>query len=481
MIELAQLALDEAVTAGAAYADVRAVTADSEALTVKNERVEGVERQTSRGIGVRVLVDGSWGFAATARVERGEVLAAARLAVEIARASATVQRWPVRLVPVDPLTAVWVTPHRQDPFDVGIDDKLDLLLRCTKAAGAVPGLAFAVASADAWRTRTHFISSEGAAIDQTIVQVGSGIKCVAIGEHDVQWRSYPNCFRGYCGSGGWEDVLALDLPAQVPRYAEEAVALLGAPELGAEDTTVILDGNQLALQVHESVGHPLELDRILGYEAALAGTSFVALDALGALRYGSPLVNLTLDSTTPGALGTFGFDDEGCPATRVPLVTQGVLRGVLSSRETAARLGPEATSNATMRADSWATMPLIRMTNIHLEPGDGTLDELIADTGRGVFMTTNRSWSIDDKRVNFQFGCELAYAIRDGRLGRMYRNPIYAGRTLAFWGSCDAIASRGAWRVYGTPNCGKGQPYQVAKVAHGAAPARFRNVRVGGR
>ncbi|HEY8341207.1 MAG TPA: TldD/PmbA family protein, partial [Egibacteraceae bacterium] len=259
----------------------------------------------------------------------------------------------------------------------------------------------------------------------------------------------------------------------------EAVALLAAPELPAGVGTVILDGNQVALQVHESVGHPLELDRILGYEAAYAGTSFVQVGDRGSLRYGSELVNLTLDSTTPKALGTFGFDDEGVPAQRVPLVVDGVLRDVLSSRETAPVLGEDARSNGTMRAESWHALPLIRMTNIHLEPGTGSLDDLIADTDEGVFMTTNRSWSIDDKRVNFQFGCEAAWEIRDGRLGRMYRNPTYTGRTTDFWGSCDAIAGPEEWRVHGTPNCGKGQPGQIARVAHGAAPARFRNVQVG--
>jgi TldD protein len=477
--ELAQLALDEAVSAGAAYADVRAVTEDHESLTVQDQRVEGVMRYSSRGIGVRVIVDGSWGFAATARLDRRAVLGAARLAVEVACASATAQRRPVRLAPVEHVSATWVTPHERDPFDVPVDEKLDLLLRCTTAASTVHGLAFAKASADAWRTMTWFVSSEGADIAQTIIHVGGGVECVAIGEHDVQRRSFPNSSRGYCGSGGWEDITALGLAEQTPRCAEEAVALLSAPELPEQTTTLVLDGSQLALQVHESVGHALELDRILGYEAAYAGTSFVDLAAIGSLRYGSPLVNLTLDSTTPKAFGTFAYDDEGCTAARVPLVVEGVLRGVLTSRETAPAIGPHARSNGTMRADGWAAIPLIRMTNIHLEPGEGTLDELIGEVDRGVFMATNRSWSIDDKRVNFHFGCELAQEIRGGRLGRRYRNPTYAGRTTEFWRSCDAIAGALEWRMFGTPNCGKGQPYQVARVGHGTAPARFRNVRVG--
>jgi TldD protein len=477
--DIAARALDDAVAAGADYADVRAVVEETESLTVQGQRVEGVARETSRGIGIRVLVDGSWGFAGTDRLDAQHVADAARAAVAIARAGVSLRRRPIQLAPLEVLTDRYVTPHQTDPFDVSVEDKLALLLRCTAAAHEVDGLTFAKASTDAWKTTKWFLSSEGARLDQTLLQVAGGVECVAVDDTQVQTRSFPNSFRGYCGTGGWEDVLALDLAERTPRYAEEAVALLSAPDLPEHTGTVVIDGNQLAIQVHESVGHPLELDRILGYEAAYAGTSWVAVDDVRTLRYGSDRVNLTLDSTTPGALGTYGYDDEGVPADRHPLVVEGMLNGFLTSRETAPALSAEARSNGTMRADSWSTIPLIRMSNIHLEPGEGSLEELLSDTGDGVFMTTNRSWSIDDKRLNFQFGCEVAYEIRDGQLGRMYRNPTYTGRTPMFWGSCDAIAGPEAWEVYGTPNCGKGQPSQLARVAHGAAPARFRDVQMG--
>ncbi|HVL98968.1 MAG TPA: TldD/PmbA family protein [Egibacteraceae bacterium] len=479
MREEAETALDEAVAAGAEYADVRAVLDETESVSVQDTRVEGVERQTSRGVGVRVLVGGSWGFAGTPRLERRGLQAAARTAVALARASATTQRTPVRLTPAEVMRGSWATPHATDPFAVDLGDKLALLLAATAAARTVAGLTLARASFDAWRTTKWFRSSEGSAIDQTILQVSGGVDCVAVRDGQVQSRSFPNSFRGYAGTGGWEDITALRLAEQAPRYAEEAVALLSAPDLPADVATVVVDANQLALQIHESVGHPIELDRILGWEAAYAGTSFLSPTDAGSLRYGSPLVNLTLDTTTPKALGTYGYDDEGVPAGRHPLVVDGVLRDFLTSRETAPRVSESARSNGTMRADSWATLPLIRMTNIHLEPGEGSLGELLEDTGEGVFLTTNRSWSIDDKRVNFTFGCEAAYEIRGGRLGRLYRNPTYTGRTTEFWGSCDAIAGPGEWTVHGTPNCGKGQPPQTARVAHGTAPARFRNVQVG--
>ncbi|TML32430.1 MAG: TldD/PmbA family protein, partial [Actinobacteria bacterium] len=238
-----------------------------------------------------------------------------------------------------------------------------------------------------------------------------------------------------------------------------------------------IDAEQMELQVHESVGHPTELDRIYGTEAAYAGTSFLKPGDLGSLRYGSEHMNVTADPTTPGGLGSFAFDDEGVPAQRVPVVSQGVLRGFLDSRETAARIGNG--SGGSMRADGWSRMPLVRMTNLHLEPGEGSLEELISEVDDGLFLQTNKSWSIDDKRLNFQFGTQVAWEIKDGKLGRMLRDATYTGQTPVFWGTLDAVAGRDEWLLHGLTNCGKGQPGQHAHVSHGTAPARFRNVQVG--
>jgi TldD protein len=247
---------------------------------------------------------------------------------------------------------------------------------------------------------------------------------------------------------------------------------------------MILDGPQLALQVHESCGHPIELDRVFGTEAAFAGTSFLTPEKFRTLRYGSDIVNLTADAVTPTGLGTFGYDDEGVPAQMTDIVKNGLFVGYLTSRETAQQLRalhPDAPqrSNGAMRADGWNRIPIIRMTNISLQPGDWTLDDLIADTDEGIYMITNKSWSIDDKRLNFQFGTELAYEIKNGKLGQMYKNATYTGITPQFWANCDAICDADHWVVWGTPNCGKGQPGQIAHTGHGAAPARFRNVQVG--
>jgi TldD protein len=475
--ELTGLVLEAAVGAGAGYADARWVREESEGLTVTDDRVDGLEAEDSSGLGIRVLVDGRWGFAASAVLDPARVRELAGRAVAVARASAALPGEPVRLAPVEPAVATWATPLERDPFAVPLADRVELLLAACDAQRSVPGLAHAKATVDLWRRRTVLWSSEGARLDQTVTQTGAGIEAVAIGDGDLQQRSWPNSFRGQYQAGGWEVVDAADLVGNAPRVASEAISLLAAPELPERVTTVILDGQQLSLQVHESVGHPLELDRILGMEAAYAGTSFVTPGDRGRLRYGSPAMSVTADATTPGGLGTFAFDDEGVPAQRSPLVTEGVVAGFLTSRETAAGLG--AGSVGAMRADGWGAMPLIRMTNVHLEPGRGSLDELIADTPDGLLLSVNRSWSIDDRRVNFQFGVEAAWEVKGGRLGRLYRNATYDGRTTELWGSLDAVCGPEAWVVWGVPNCGKGQPFQNARVGHGVAPARFHQVHVG--
>ncbi|HEX2031900.1 MAG TPA: TldD/PmbA family protein [Actinomycetota bacterium] len=463
--------------AGADYADARWVSEERESLSVKNQEMEGIDRSRSEGLGVRVLAGGYWGFAATARLADVEIERTARLAVEIARAAARLPREPVRLAEVDPVTDAWETPVREDPFAVPLSEKVELLMRASRQMRQVEGLSFAEAMLDFYRKQQAFASSEGAAITQTITHSGGGIEATAIGDGEIQRRSFPNSFRGHIAAAGYEHIRGLPLIDEAERVGREAVELLTAPDCPSMDTTLVLDSQQMVLQVHESIGHPIELDRVLRMEEAYAGTSFLSPGDRGELRYGSPLVTVTADATLPGGLGTFGYDDEGVPAQRVPVIEDGVFRNFISSRETAPVIDDR--SNATMRADGWENLPLIRMTNINLEPREGTLEEIIGDTKDGVFMSTNTSWSIDDQRVNFQFGCEVAWRIQNGRLTEMYRNPNYTGITTEFWGSCDAVGGPETWTVWGTPNCGKGQPGQTARVGHGTSPARFRNVRVG--
>jgi TldD protein len=470
--------LDAATKAGATYADVRVTDTLTQTLSVRNGVVEGVQSGTSIGFGVRVIADGSWGFAACSDLSEESARNTARQAVAIARASALAAAEPIVLSPLDPSVGRWDGPCEIDPFTVSTDDKLALLFAADEAMRAVPGVSLTTGELSFMRSRKTFASTEGAFVEQEWVESSAGITAFAIGEGEVMNRSYPNSHGGAAFQGGWETITALDLAGNATRIGEQAVALLTAPMCPAGTTTLVLDATQLALQVHESVGHPTELDRVLGDEAAFAGTSWVRPTDIGTLRYGSDKVTITADATVPGSLGSFGYDDEGVPARREFLVRDGILAGFLSSRESAARLG--LTSSGAMRADGWSHTPLVRMTTVSLEPGDaGTFQDLIADTSDGVYMETNDSWSIDDKRLNFQFGCEIAWEIRNGKLGRMLRSPDYTGITPRFWASCDAVCSASEWRVSGLANCGKGEPMQVAHVAHGAAPARFRDVQVG--
>jgi len=463
--------------AGATYGDIRVREDWQEDLAVKNGRPEHIARSESAGFGVRVIVDGAWGFFGTHRLEDSAVEDVVRQAVAIARASAHLSDEPVVLAPAEPAVDRYETPHEKPPFDVPLEAKLDLLVAASKAMTG-PNIKLAQAFFAAYETRQHFASTDGARIEQHIVQTGGGIAATAISDGDLQVRSYPNSFRGNFATGGYEYVEAMDLVGEAPRIADEAEALLAAPPCPERRRTLILDGGQLALQVHESCGHPIELDRVLGMEIAYAGDSFLTLEKLGTFRYGSERVTIVADATCPGGLGTFGYDDEGVPAQRTPIVEAGCFVGYLSSRETAPAIG--RTSSGTMRASGWNRIPLIRMTNVNLLPGNaGSLDDLVADTDDGLLMLTNKSWSIDNKRLNFQFGTEMCREIKGGRLGQVYKNATYTGITPEFWGACDAVCGPEAWQLWGTPNCGKGQPGQTARVGHGVAPARFRNVQVG--
>jgi TldD protein len=475
--ELCAEAIDAATGAGAGYADARAVTRRAQNVATKNGEVESVADGETEGIGVRVLVDGAWGFACDRRLSTEGARAAAERAVAFARASAgRAGRKPSELAPAPARSGEYRTPAERDPVDVPLSEKVDLCLRA-EAAMKHDDVKITEATVTAQREQRAFRSSEGADVYQEFVECGAGIDALAIRDGRVQIRSYPSAHGGSSSQSGWEYVDALDLAGNAPRVAEEAAALLRADPCPSGTTTVVLDSEQMVLQVHESVGHPTELDRVYGTEAAYAGTSFLKPGDLGSLRYGSEHMNVTADSTTPGGLGTFAFDDEGVPAGRQPVVEAGILRGFLSSRETAGLIG--AGHGGSMRADGWSRMPLVRMTNLHLEPGEGSFDELLADVDEGIFMCTNKSWSIDDKRLNFQFGTQIAWEIKDGKLGRMLRDATYTGVTPFFWGSLDAVAGKEEWRLYGLTNCGKGQPGQHAHVSHGTSAGRFRNVQVG--
>jgi TldD protein len=478
MNDLIELALDAADHGGAGYADIRISERETESLTVKNGALQAADSTRSAGFGVRVLVDGAWGFAASSLLEPEEVTRVTREALDVARASGLARREPVVLDDTPPITDSYRTPLEEDPFEVSLDEKLAILMDADAAMARVQGVAVREGTIEAAREHKTFASSAGARIEQRLNECGAGIEATAVDATESQVRSYPNSSGGQHVTGGFEAIRAMRLPDHGQRIAEEAVQLLDAADCPSGEMTIVVDSSQVALQVHESCGHPIELDRVLGMEASFAGTSFLTLDKLGKLQYGSPIVNIDADATAPGGLGTFGFDDEGVPAQNVPIVSGGLFVGYLTSRETAPMI--ERRSMGSARASGWNVIPLIRMTNVNLRPGEaGSLEDLIADTDDGLFLSTNRSWSIDDRRLNFQFGTQAGWRIRRGKLAEMIKNPTYTGITPQFWGSCDAICDASEWQLWGVPNCGKGEPMQTHRVGHGASPARFRNVRVG--
>jgi TldD protein len=459
------------------HAEARHVLRVEEELGVRNGLVERAGRDTSEGIGVRVRSGGAWGFAATRDVSRAGAERALARALAVAEAQPTTGERPRLAEP--PATGTWRGPCRIDPFTLSLEEKLGLLAAAEAALRGDARLVRTEAVALTSRTTQWFASTEGAACTQERTECGAGVSASAVAGGELQVRTYPSAHGSMARQAGWEHALALDLAGHAPRVASEAVELLTAPPCPAGRATVVLGPEQLALQVHESIGHALELDRMQLGEAAYAGTSWVAPGDIGSLRYGSEHLTVTADATLAGGLGSFGWDDEGTAARRTVLVDRGELRSALSDRESAAAAGLAA-SSACARAGGFDRQPIVRMTNVSIEPGTaGSLDDLLADTGDGLFIETNRSWSIDDRRLHFHFAAETAREIRGGELGRLYRNPSYSGVTPRFWASLDAVCSAEAWELWGVTNCGKGEPGQIMAVSHGAAPARFRDVEVG--
>src|SRR5271170_793575 len=480
MWDLATHSLDVAKLRGAKYADVRVMHLRQRDLTTKNGQIGTLAQTESIGLGLRVLANGAWGFASTDRLTREGVATCAAHAVSIAKASALAKRHDVAMVAEAPFIDSWQSPFRKDPFEIPLEVQLALLLAADAEMRRVKGVTLTETDMQFRKIDSWFASSIGSRIHQRKVISGCGIVATAFQGDEIQKRSYPNSFGGQHVLAGYELIESLNLLKHAPIIAEEAAALYSAAQCPQKTGTLILGGSQLGLQIHESVGHPIELDRVLGEEANFAGTSFLTLEKLNHLRYGSDIVNVVADARVehgPG-LGSFAYDDEGVPAQCTDIIKDGQFRGYLSNRETAHLIGLKR-SSGTMRTESWNRLPIIRMTNISLNPGTWDFENLIADTDDAILMETNRSWSIDDRRYQFQFSTEVGWEIKGGKKTRMLKNPSYSGITTEFWNSCDAICSRDHWTLWGTPNCGKGQPMQTMGTGHGAAPSRFRNVKIG--
>ena len=459
------------------YADVRCEHLLHESLVAEAGRVSSISLFESAGIGLRVLVNGSWGFASTPHLTKTAVERAAGQAIGLAKASSALNRQPRPLTPVEPATGRYRSTVQVDPFEIPLSKKLDYLLWANTALLGPDAVKRATSHMDFYKRRKMFASTEGAHIDQEFMESGAGLEVVAQSGDEVQARSYPNSHHGALAQAGYEYVKGLDLVGGAKTAQEEVLQLLRAKPPAAGTSTIILDPTQVVMQLHESCGHPTELDRALGQELSYAGGSFMTPEHLGKLRYGSAHVNIVADATSPGGVGTFGFDDEGVPAQRVDLVREGLFVGYLSSRESAARIALPASGGA-MRAEHWSVPPLVRMTNVNLEPGEATLEELCRGIKHGYLLSTNKSWSIDDQRLNFQFSTEIGWEITNGAIGAMIKNPLYTGITPEFWGRCTGVGRKEDWRLWGIPNCAKGEPMQLMHVGHGASYARFDGVTV---
>jgi TldD protein len=474
--DLAARALDTASKRGAEYADLRFEVVRAERIETRNGIVATLSDATSRGYGVRALVGGAWGFAASSDLTSAGIDATTARAVEIAKAGAAIARHRFGAAPPRAYVDSFATPMVRDPEEIPLGDRVALLLEAEKALHVSPKISVGRAWIDLWRTDKTFYSTLGSRIEQSIRQTGSGLEALAVGEGEVQSRTFPGDI-GLYKSGGWEIVEEAQLAQNAQRIGEEAQSLLTAEQCPSGTRDIILGGSQVSLQIHESCGHPAELDRVMGWEANFSGVSFLEIAQLGKLKYGSDIVTICIDNTLPQGMATVGYDDEGTKSTYCDVIKIGLLVGYEMSNDTARTIGRE--SNACVRAQSWEFVPMIRMCNLNLLPGNVPFEGLFDDVKDGIYMESNRSWSIDDHRLNFQFGCEIAWEVKNGKRGKLLKNPTYAGMTPQFWNSCDAIADENSWVAWGTPNCGKGEPMQTGRTAQCASPARFRNIQVG--
>ena len=459
------------------FGDIRIVEERIQDLSVKNGEVGGFKDSNSLGFGVRILLNGAWGFASSDIMSIKEVEKTTLLAINIAKASSLLKEKKVRLAKEDIYEDIWQTPFIIDPFDVPIEDKFDLLFKIDSILRKKPEIKSAISSLNFKREHQYHMTTEGSKIEQILLNSGAAYSATAVSNNEVQIRSYPSG-RGQTLSMGYEIIEALKLIENAERTRDEAIALLKAPQCPQGELDLIIGADQLALQIHESVGHASELDRVLGYEESYAGSSFATTEKLGKFQYGSNIVNLVADATVPGGLATAGYDDDAVKAQRWHIVKNGILNGYMTNREFAHNI-KETRSKGSCRADGYNNIPITRICNLSLMPGKHELDDLIKGVKNGVLMENNKSWSIDQKRLNFQFGCEIGWLIKNGKIKSIVKNPVYQGITPEFWNSCDGIANEKYWELWGTCNCGKGQPPQTAMMSHGSSPSRFRKVKIG--
>ncbi|HLE57907.1 MAG TPA: TldD/PmbA family protein [Rhodothermia bacterium] len=479
--DLAMEALNAAKAAGAQYADVRIGRYRRQSINTRERQITGVSDNESYGIGVRTLLGGAWGFAATATMTPAGVQQAAQQAARLSRAARSIMKKPVELAPVAAVKGTWRTPVTRDPVDVPIEEKVALLLAANEAALKVPKIRFATSGLQALREEKTLATTEGTLITQTYVRVNPSFSATALGDGDFQSYTEELAPR----SAGWEYIQSLDMPGNGERWGSLAAEKLTARSVEVGRYDLILDPTNLWLTIHESIGHPTELDRAMGYEANYAGTSFVAPPEkmIGQLRYGSPIMNVQADRTQEGSLSRTMWDDEGVPADKWLLIEKGIFRDYQTTREQAewiAALTGVKRSHGCSFADSWSSVQFQRMPNVSLLPGDKDigLDEIVAATERGIVIKNRGSWSIDHQRYNFQFSGQVFYEVKNGKITGMLKDVAYQARTPEFWNSMDMIGGPKSYWLGGSFNDGKGEPGQSNSVSHGCVPARFKQVNI---
>jgi TldD protein len=475
--KLYSLALDEAKRQKATYADFRQEDITQQSLTLTDGTPELIDQSISKGFAIRVIVNGAWGFAANSILNEQTVRNAVAQAVEIAKASAKINQSIVELAPRMMEVSTYVTPVEKNPFLISLEEKLDLLTGIEKLMRLNPDITTTSAFMSFTRTQKFYSSLDGSRIIQDIYQAGAGASCGIIKSHrDRSERSYPTP-GGQWITGGYEIFDKIDFMNNLPRIVQETIQLSTAKECPQKEMDLVLAGDLVSLQIHESVGHPLELDRVFGYERNFSGVSFATPDKLGNLQYASEIATFVADSTYPGGLATYAFDDEGVKTEAVTLIDRGVLVNYLSDRETAQRIDKKST--ACSRAEGWNNTPIVRIPNVLLLAGDKKFDDMTSEIEDGIYISSPNSWSIDDNREGFTLGGEVGWEIKNGKLGDMIKSPRYSGNTVDFWNSLDAIGDQDSWVLWGTPNCGKGQPGQNMRTAQGCSPCRFRKVKIG--
>jgi TldD protein len=478
--ELCDAIIAHAKSLGASYCDVRLVRLLTQSISARENMVQGISDNESYGMGIRVIKNGTWGFAATRNVSLASGKSAAQEACDTAAANAKLQSIPLDLAPVQPVNAEWSTPMKKNPFDVPLKDRAQFLLDMhALAAGVAIGgnKLFVSSSLRAVREEKYFASSEGSHIWQEVTRIdpSTWLTCSDTSKGTFASRALFALPQGR----GYEYIENYPYKEEIRQAAQDAHEKLTAKSVTPDEYDLILHPTHLWLTIHESVGHPTELDRALGYEANFAGTSFCTQDKLNDYTYGSELMTVVADRTQEGALATVGFDDDGVPSQEYPIVDKGDFVGFQTTREQAKSIG-EAASRGHSYAEGWWNVPFQRMPNVSLKPNPVkmSLDDLIKDTEKGIFIKGNSSYSIDQQRYNFQFTGQVAYEVKDGKLGNMLRDVAYTASTPNFWKSLNGLCDESEYMLGGAMYDGKGEPMQSNPVSHGCPSARFRKVTV---